>query len=101
MQKAVRKPKEKPSTTHPKMPSHQISNHQCTDPETDPIGNPPSVNPVHRTHAKDSHPKPTSDRALTPSRTSIWSPLTIEWEQRRARSNNLPTGPSPGANPSI
>ena len=64
-------PKEKPSTTHPKMPSHKISHYQCAAPGTDPIGKPPSANPVHRTHAKDSHPKPASDRALTPSRTRI------------------------------
>jgi hypothetical protein len=59
---------------------------------------PPSVNPVNRTHSKDSHPKPVSDRALTPSRTRIWSPLAIVREQGQ----DYPfTGPSPGVNPSI
>ena len=112
-------PKEKPSTTHPKTPSHKISHYQCAAPGTDPIGKPPSANPVHRTHAKDSHPKPASDRALTTSRTRIWSPLAIARKKRRARSNNLArrnatatcaramgqdspfTGPSPGANPPV
>ncbi len=112
-------PPRKKSTTHPKTSPHQISHHQCADPGIDPIGKPPSVNPVHRTQSKDSHPKPGSDRTLTSSRTLISSPLTIEREQRRVRSNNLPrrnvtttctrtmvqdypfTGPSPGANPTI
>ncbi len=107
------------STTHPKIPPHQISHHQCVVPGIDPIGKPSSANPVHRTHAKDSHPKPASDRALTPSRTHISSPLAIAREQRRTRSNNLPrrnatatraramgqdypfTGPSLGTNPPI
>ena len=75
----------------------------------------PCIGPIQ----KDSHPKPGNDRALTSSRTHIWSPLVITREQRRARSNKLPrrnvsatcahsmgqdypfTGPSPGANPSI
>ncbi len=74
-------PTEKPSTIHPKMPSHQISHPQCAAPGTDPIGKTPSANPVHRTHAKDSHPKPANDRALTPSRTRIWIPLAITREQ--------------------
>ncbi len=41
------------------------------DPGIDPIGKSPSVNPVYRTDAKDSHPKPVSDRTLTPSRTCL------------------------------
>ncbi len=78
----------------------------------------PLPRPPHRTHAKDSHPKPANDRTLTPSRPRIWSPLAIE-QQRRTRPNNLPrrnttatcarvmgqdypfTGPSPGVNPTI
>ena len=112
-------PPEKNIHVLPKNVSHQVSHHQCADPRIDPIGKPPSANPVHRTHAQDSHPKPASDRALTPSRTRISSPLAIAREQRRARSNTLPrrnatatcaramgqdypsTGPSPGANPPI
>jgi hypothetical protein len=112
-------PQEKKSTTHPKMSPHQIFHHQCAAPGIDPIGKPPSVNPVHRTHAKDSHPKPESDHKLTPSRTRLSSPLAMVREQRRARSNSLPrrnatatcaramgqdypfTDPSPGANPTI
>ena len=35
----------------------------------------PSVNPCIGPHAKDSHPKPASDCALTPSRARISSPL--------------------------
>ena len=103
----------------PKNVSHQVSHHQCADPRIDPIGKPPSANPVHRTHAKDSHPKLASDRALTPSRTRISSPPAIAREERRACSNNLPrrnatatraramgqdyplTGPSQGDNPLI
>ena len=111
-------PPEKTSTFYPKT-SPLNFHHQCGDPRIDPIGKPPFANPVHRTHAEDSHPKLGSDRALTPSRTRISSPLAITREQRRARSNNLPrrnatatraramgqdyppTGPSPGANPPI
>ena len=95
------------------------SSDQPCDPGIDPIGKPPSANPVHRTHAKDSHPKPANDHTLTPSRTRMSSPLAIAREQRRARSNKLPrrnttatcaramgqdypsTGPSPGAKPPI
>ncbi len=51
-------------------------------PGIDPIGKLPSVNPVHRTHAKDSHPKPASDRALTPSRTCLSIPLVTVREQQ-------------------
>jgi hypothetical protein len=112
-------PPRKKSTTHPKMSPHQIFHHQCTVPGIDPIGKPPSVNPVYRTHVKDSHPKPGSEHALTPSRTRLSIPLAIAREHRRARSNSLPrrnatamcaramdqdypfTGPSPGTNPSI
>ena len=50
----------------------------------------PSVNPCTGPHAQDSHPKPASDCALTPSRARISSPLAITREQRRARSNNFP-----------
>ena len=77
----------------------------------------PSVNPCTGPHAKDSHPKPASDCALTPSRARISSPLAITREQRRALFQHPPqkernrdvcprngpglslTGPSPGANP--
>jgi hypothetical protein len=51
-------------------------------PGIDPIGKLPSVNPVHRTHAKDSHPKPASDRALTPSRTRLSIPFVTAREQQ-------------------
>ena len=50
-------PPEKNIHVLPKNVSHQVSHHQCADPRIDPIGKPPSANPVHRTHAKDSHPK--------------------------------------------
>ena len=111
-------PPKKKTNNPPENASPSTSHHQCA-PGIDPIGKPPSANPVHRTHAQDSHPKPASDRALTPSRTRISSPLAIAREQRRARSNTLPrrnatatcaramgqdypsTGPSPGANPPI
>ena len=94
----------------------KLPHHQCAAPGTDPIDKTPSVNPVYRTHVKDSHPKPASDHVLTSSRTHISSHCG---EQRRDRSNNLPrrittatcvramgqdypfTGPSPGANPPI
>ena len=111
-------PPRKKSTTHPKcLPIKSPITRAL--PGIDPIGKPPSANPVHRTHAKDSHPKPANDNALTPSRTRMSSPLAIAREQRRARSNKLPrrnatatcaramgqdypsTGPSPGANPPI
>ena len=112
------RPPKKKTNNPPENASPSTSHHQCA-PGIDPIGKPPSANPVHRTHAKDSHPKPASDRALTSSRTRLSSPLAIAREQRRARSNNLPrrnatatcaramgqdypsTGPSPGANPPI
>ena len=111
-------PPRKKSTTHPKcLPIKSPITRAL--PGIDPIGKPPSANPVHRTHAKDSHPKPANDNALTPSRTRMSSPLAIAREQRRARSNKLPrrnatatcaramgqdypsTGPSPGAKPPI
>jgi len=76
----------KKSTTYPKTSPHEISHHQCTYPLIDPIGKLPSINPVHRTTAKDSYPEPASDHALTSSRTRISSPLVITREQRRTRS---------------
>ncbi len=108
-------PQKKTSTFYPKT-SPLNFHHQCADPRIDPIGKPPFVNPVHRTHGKDSHPKLVNDRVLTTSRTRISSPLAIAREQRQASSNNLPrrnatvtraramgqdyppTVPSPGAN---
>ena len=51
-------------------------------PGIDPIDKLPSVNPVHRTHATDSHPKPASDRALTSSRTRLSSPFVTAREQQ-------------------
>jgi hypothetical protein len=113
-----RPPQKKTSTFYPKT-SPLNFHHQCADPRIDPIDKPPFANPVYRTHVKDSHPKLASDRSLTPSRTHMSRPLAIAREQRRACSNNLPrrnatatraramgqdyppTGPSPGANPSI
>ena len=111
-------PPRKKSTTHPKcLPIKSPITRAL--PGIDPIGKPPSANPVHRTHAKDSHPKPANDNALTPSRTRMSSPLVIAREQRRTRSNKLPrrnttvtcaramgqdspfTGPSPGVNPPV
>jgi hypothetical protein len=83
-------PPRKISTTHPKMSPHQIFHHQCASPGIDPIDKTPSVNPVHRTHAKDAHPKPANDHTLTSSRTRLSSPLVISREQRRTRSNRLP-----------
>jgi hypothetical protein len=71
-----RPPPKKTSTFYPKM-SDLNFHHQCADPRIDPIGKPPFANPVHRTHAKDSHPKLGSDRVLTSSRTRISSPLAI------------------------
>jgi len=114
----TRPPQKKTSTFYPKT-SPLNFHHQCDDPRIDPIGKPPFANPVPRTHGKDSHPRLASDRVLTPSRTRISSPLAIAREQRPSCSNNLPgrnatatrvramgqdyppTGPSPGANPSI
>jgi hypothetical protein len=64
------------------MSPHQIFHHQCAAPGIDPIGKPPSVNPVYRTHAKDSHPKPASDHELTSSRTRLSSPLVTAREQQ-------------------
>ena len=77
-----RPPKKKRSTTYPKTPPHQISHHQCTYPVIDPIGKPPSVNPVQWTPAKDPHPEPANDHALTSSRTHISSPLVTAREQQ-------------------
>jgi hypothetical protein len=79
-------PPRKKSTTHPKTSPHEISHHQCTYPDIDPIDKPPSINPVNWTTANDSYPQLASDRVLTPSRTCISSPLVIAREQRRARS---------------
>ena len=50
----------------------------------------PSVNPCIGPHAKDSHPKPASDCALTPSRARISSPLAIGREHDGLCSNTLP-----------
>jgi hypothetical protein len=62
-------PPKKKSTQ--KMSPHQIFHHQCDNPGIDPIVKSPSVNPVYRTHAKDSYPKPARDHTLTPSRTRV------------------------------
>ena len=77
-------------STYPKTSPHEISHHQC-NPDIDPIGKTPSINPVNRTTAKDSYPEPASDRALTPSRTRISRPLATAREQRpyRAPSRNV------------
>ena len=64
-------PPRKKINNPPQTSPHQISHHQCTYPGIDPIGKPPSINPVHRTTAKDSYPEPASDRSLTTSRTRI------------------------------
>ncbi len=81
-------PQEKNQQPTQKMSPHQIFHHQYADPGIDPIGKPPSVNPVHRTHTKDSHPKPTSDHALTPSRTRLSSPLVTTREQHGGNRQN-------------
>jgi hypothetical protein len=112
-------PPRKKSTTYPKTSPHQISHHQCAVPGIDHIGSPHPWIQCSGPLQKDPHLKPASDRALTPSRTRISSPLDIAREQKRARSNHLPrrnttgtcflamgqdypfTGPSPGANPLI
>ena len=59
------------------MSPHQISHHQCADPGIDSMGSPHPRTQVHRTHAKDSHPKPASERTPDPSGTRISSPRTI------------------------
>jgi hypothetical protein len=46
-------------------------------PGIDSMGSPHPRTQVHRTHAKDSHPKPASERAPDPSGTRISSPRTI------------------------
>jgi hypothetical protein len=67
----------KKSTTYPKMSTHQIWHHQCSDPGIDSMGNPHPWTKVYRTYAKDSHPKPTSELAPVPSGTRIsWPPDT-------------------------
>ena len=53
-----------------------------------PKKNHPSTNPVQRTPAKDSHPEPTIDPTLAPSRTHISSPLAIAPAQRPWRAPN-------------
>jgi hypothetical protein len=50
-------PQEKRSTIYPKTSPHQISHHQCTYPDIDPKGKPPSTNPVQRTPGKGSTPR--------------------------------------------
>ncbi len=75
-------PQEKKSTTHPKMSPHQIFHHQYVTPGIDPIVKLPSVNPVYRTHGKDSHPKPANYHVLTSSRTRLSRPLVTTREQQ-------------------
>ena len=50
-------PPRKKSTTYPKTSPHQISHHPCTYPDIDPIGKPPSTNPVQRTPGKGFTPR--------------------------------------------
>jgi hypothetical protein len=50
-------PKEKPSTTHPKRPPHQISSLPVRCPKDRPHGQSPSTNPVQRTPAKGFTPR--------------------------------------------
>jgi hypothetical protein len=75
-------PKKKINNPPKKCLPIKLPHHQCSVPGIDPIVKPPSVNPVNRTHAKDSHPKPASDHALTPSRTRLSIPLVTVREQQ-------------------
>ncbi len=61
-------PKKKINNPPKKCLPIKLPHHQFAAPGIDPIGKPPSVNLVYRTHAKDSHPKPTSDHAFVPTR---------------------------------
>ncbi len=75
-------PQEKNQQPTQKCRPIKLAHHLCAVPGIDPIGKPPSVNPVHRTHAKDSHPKPGSDHVLTSARTRLSSPLVTAREQQ-------------------
>jgi hypothetical protein len=68
-------PPRKKSTTYPKLSPHKISHHQCADPGIDSMDSPHPWTQEHRTHSKDSHPKPGSERVPAPSGTRISSPL--------------------------
>jgi hypothetical protein len=65
-----------------------ISHHQCADPRIDSLGSPHLESKCSGPLHKDSHPKPASDRVLTPSRTRISSPLFTAREQRPYRAPN-------------
>jgi hypothetical protein len=85
--------KKNPQPTQKRLP-HEISHHQCTYPDIDPIGKSPSINPVNRTTVKDSYPEPASDHTLTPSRTHISNPFVILGNSDDlvpSRVNNLPS----------
>jgi hypothetical protein len=75
-------PKKKPSTSYPKMSPHQFSHHQCADPRIDSLVSPHLESKCSGPLHKDSHPKPVSDRVMTPSRARISSPLDTAREQR-------------------
>ena len=109
-------PKEKPSTTHPKRPPHQISSLPVRRPRDGSHEQPPSTNPVQRTPAVDSHPEPQPTCALAPKNahlkpsrhrtgtTTVTHPTPSTTATRAPRNGpGLPvTGPSPGAgHPSI
>ncbi len=75
-------PGRKTSTSYPKTSPHQISHHQCTDPRIDFLDSPHLESKCSGPLYKDSHPKPSRDRVLTPSRAHISSPLATTREQR-------------------
>jgi hypothetical protein len=75
-------PQEKPSTSYLKTSPHQFSHHQCADPRRYSLGSPHLESKCSGPLHKDSHPKPASDRVLTPSRARISSPLATAREQR-------------------
>ncbi len=81
-------PQEKTSTSYPKTSPHQISHHQCVNPRIDSLDSTHLESKCSGPLHKDSHPKPASDRVLTPSRSHISSPLTTAREQRPYRTPN-------------
>jgi hypothetical protein len=74
--------------SHPKTSPHPTSHHQCADPRIDSLVSPHLESKCSGPLHKESHPKPGSDRVMTPSRARISSPLATAREQRPYRAPN-------------
>ena len=82
-----------------KTPLHQISHHQYDVPGIDPMDSPYPRIQFNGPLRKDSHPGPTIDLVLTPSRTLVSRPLVIVWNNDCVTPQTrlwLPSSENPG-----